>query len=445
MANQEYVLHMAAINGTALPINQASYNPGIEPMLGYGSGAIDPTLGCIGSMKPVCRFRTTAVKTALDICGIGGLALTSTTKLYFGKTVSGGSFASGSVHTSLTVNEGLLVWRSLSGGQGEFAQVEYELFAVHDGTNYPFTVATNAALPSVTALTQGYRVHSVTIGETVYCVSDINIDTGIDVLVAGDASRADPTMAAIKSCAPVVSFSSPAVSTLLGAVGVGGAAITAFTATFAACVSGGVFGASNHITVGMTGGIIIPKSVDATHNEQASISYEAHAAYDGSNAILDVATDASSLPTVSPLAELYTAGPALLSSPSATLSTSSCGVEFGISLEKGSDSGNYQPTRIWIAKREPELRVGHIDIGVLTIYGAAQANAYVSLRKVEEGATRVAAATEEHIQFKAVVGLAYPGEVSGTGQSTASDEVILKCIKSGENDPITVDTTFALS
>lgn len=103
--------------------------------------------------KLMATFNTLHVGAALDLCGFDCLRISATggTKtgltLYAKKQQQGGSRASGSVHNSFNIKQGILVPRRLVCDHQGNARIDYDALATYDGSNNPVVLGTSVALP----------------------------------------------------------------------------------------------------------------------------------------------------------------------------------------------------------------------------------------------------------------------------------------------------------
>lgn len=282
----------AVANGTTGTIKQIidqRVDPRIQRLVESGDSDVEPTFVATVRQEPRVRFTTTDIKGALDLCGISGLAIPSggggdqLLDLWFAKRTVGDAFASGSVHTRVRVNAGLLVPRPMNVSIGQRASIEYELIAISaDGDAAPFVIEKNQALPSLTTGVTGawtvgpWYLNGVLIDDegtpTNSPVTGFGFDPGITVNTPG--GKVYPTIAYIASRNPTLSMTTLDVDQVASATIpiVGEARSSATRGFLRALVAGGAIAADNvasHIMFDVTGGQIAVDSLSAVHQGEA--------------------------------------------------------------------------------------------------------------------------------------------------------------------------------
>jgi len=119
--------------------------------------------------KLMASFHTLHISKALTLCGFSPLRITATggsktgLTLYAKKQVNGGGRASGSVHNSFNIKQGLLVPRRLVCDHQGHARIDYEALATYDGSNNPVVLAGSVALPTNPATPERFTLGPITL------------------------------------------------------------------------------------------------------------------------------------------------------------------------------------------------------------------------------------------------------------------------------------------
>ena len=184
MATKAFTISAVQVGATVIhQIQDSELDPGIEALLMSGDGAVYNAFSADAQIAPVCRFTSTALKTALDACGVAGLKIDGDTNflLYFQQYADGGTREGVSKHVKLTVVNGFLAPVSVT-ADNRSASITYQVFAIFDGTNDPVQKAINQSLPEVDEVDEGYVVGPVYVnGAAVGSIVDTNIDFGLNV------------------------------------------------------------------------------------------------------------------------------------------------------------------------------------------------------------------------------------------------------------------------
>lgn len=171
-----------SLNGTLIPFSTVMLDPEVQPIAESTGLSIAPQYIAAGMAGGKVSFSTPALATLLTALS-SGLALkvsASECKIHFG-LMDGPALASGSVHRTVTVGEGLIYLTNISAQQDQFASADVEIQAIMDGSNAPWITAGSAALPSATTLAEGYTLGPVVIGGTRYDTTSIRFATNFDI------------------------------------------------------------------------------------------------------------------------------------------------------------------------------------------------------------------------------------------------------------------------
>jgi len=115
--------------------------------------------------------------------------------------------ATGSSHRSFTVARGYIVPRRLSVDHQGDASLDYDIFAIYDGTNNPVVIAESQSLPSLSGDDKRFAMGSIQLGGTTFdgCRS-WELDFGASVRVEGADSDIWPTFVSVEGWTPSLTF-----------------------------------------------------------------------------------------------------------------------------------------------------------------------------------------------------------------------------------------------
>jgi len=317
------------------------------------------------------------------------------------------------------------------------------------------------------ALTKSYTDYAVALhtktaqsGAAVY-VDGIQPSPGLNSqlqteVVAGDGSVYN-TFGALNSGAPAATFETVDLKAFLDQCGTTGMLIDADETHPGAVIyfpkrviGGALASGASHWTATIANGILVPRTLEMSHQQSATISAEALAIKSGSTAPVTF-DEAVSLPeSVYPsVGDIWTLGNVDLNGTQLQ-GVTSVSIDFGIELITQAGDSDIYPTFVGLQKIQPRITIqsAHIDItSVVTEdglgYNASEVILYARHRT--EGGTVVADVTETHVAFSL-------GKVRVDWESVGSDpkEISLSLqpyYTAGESPvtPITVDTTAAIS
>lgn len=243
-------------------------------------------------------------------------------------------------------------------------------------------------------------------------------------LERGDSS-VSPSFGSLVSGAPVGSGETSDLKAFLDECGVTGMLVDAdvthpgVVMSFRKYDQGGTrvaVGTAEHFTTTVENGILIPKTLSASHQGPATLSYELVAFESGGTAPITW-DEAATLDSVNPTVDLiHTVGKVDLSGTQLS-GVRSISVDFGLSVTaEGGDSDVY-PTITYIVVASPKIQIvaDHIDFtSTLTEDGLYDATgSVIYFRKRDEGGTFVADGTAEHIKLTLGKCRWNPGELSG--------------------------------
>jgi hypothetical protein len=244
-------------------------------------------------------FSTKAIATALGVCGVVGVDLSSSALVLFAqKWAAGSTRASGLVHRSFTYQHGILAPRTLSCDFRGDAVINYEALVGYDGVNDPVVLSDTEAVPEVTD-TERFSLGPVKLGNiTLDQVTNISIDFGLDLVGEGTDADYWDTYVSIREIKPTLRFTGNAAAAwfaaagipLLGKVGTHANSVfflrkRAAGATFVAD------GTAEHLKFTAAGLARIEEGFQAAGNETGTVTVVMDLSYDGTNAPLTFTAD----------------------------------------------------------------------------------------------------------------------------------------------------------
>jgi len=286
-------------------------------------------------------------------------------------------------------------------------------------------------------------------------VSDFAVNPAANrMLVAADGA-VDPTFVALAGGEPRLAFSSSAIATVLGTIGIAGLAITAdadeagLEAWFQQYDEGATRTAgATHQKLTIKEGLLLPRTITAAGGlspPPAVMSLEAIATYDGTNLpIVVAAADAALLgtPTVD---EIFVAGPVMINGVQLE-GVQNITINFGIvELVLGAD-GSVWPTFAAVQGRAPSITIETLDALALRTFGLAGAaqgatDSIVYLRKVTQNVTREADDASNHISFTIDEGMISVDSSSGShGGGPVTSSVTITPTSDGTNAILAIST-----
>lgn len=281
-------------------VQDQNLDPAIQEILSAGSGQVDPTHVAVMSQNPRIAFSTTALATMLaEVTSgffINGIKIDSDgthdgAELWFQKLAKGGTRTAGANHIKMTVNEGLLLPRSISAMQGQVASLAMDLLAGYDGTNDPIVIAAAQALEGTPAVGELFTLGPVSInGVDLDGVQGVRLDTGLQEVALGGSGQVWPTFLGIMSRQPLITITTLDVS-VLSTYGLSGTAQSATDSKIylRKIAEGGARVAdatAQHLSFTIDEGHIRVRSIGGGHGAPQAAQLEIRPTYDGDNAIL---------------------------------------------------------------------------------------------------------------------------------------------------------------
>jgi hypothetical protein len=275
-------------------VEQMSIQLGSQQRADPTSGDPYPSHVALVAQKPMARFSTKHLKTALDATGLFGIKIASATnpglELFAQKYTEGSTPASGANHRKYTIREGILLPRSLSCSHQGDATLQYEALATWDGTNNPVVIADSSSLPTGLTDAQRFTLEDVVIGGiAIPQVTQLDLDFGLTAQTEGSNSDIWDTHCTVRQTRPSITLRGIDIEWFKSAV----VPILGLAATHANTSIklrkrevGGSFvadGTAEHIVITACGMAAIDTAFDARTNENAETSTLLPCRYDGTN------------------------------------------------------------------------------------------------------------------------------------------------------------------
>lgn len=278
-----------------------------------------------------------------------------------------------------------------------------------------------------------------------------DIDPALTELIESGDGAVDDLYAAVGRSEALVTFETTAIAAALAAAGIDGYAITdEIQLHFRKNAEDGTRATgSNHLMVGIASGMIIPTRFTAQGDQASRITMQIvprDSAGGGTNPITVTASQPlTGSPTVD---ELFVVGPGTFNG-TALNNVQSLDIDFGINVHRGFKDGHAYPTHNHILSRRPSITVGTNDAAVMVSPGlsgtAISSTTEFYLRKVAEGAVRVADATAEHIKFVIAQGRLHAMQNRGQQGQVADFQLKATPTYDGSNDVVAINTATAIT
>lgn len=259
----------------------------------------------------------------------------------------------------------------------------------------------------------------------------VSHSNGINPLVGRNSGGAAPAFVGVMSAEPTATVTTMDVAGFVGIFGVAGASVSSGTVTlpFRKRSAGSTYaGTSSHFTVTGANAFGYPTSYTASQDQAATATAEIKfLSSTGLAAPLSSATGA----TLASLAYNvnYTLGPAGIDGTQVPEITSIT-VNPGLSVEVKMFNGSPYPESCVIVTTDPTIELTFADFDEIDTHGPMfssndgnDVTAY--FRKMADGSTRVADATEEHIKFTLSDGLITIPDFSASDTADGSGTILI--------------------
>jgi len=254
----------------------------------------------------------------------------------------------------------------------------------------------------------------------------------------------------------LITFETTKVSNALGTVGVNGIVIDSDVSNdgaecwFKQIDEGGTRKTgSTHVKLTINEGILFPTTLSANHNQPATLGYNLNITYDGTNDPIVMAASQATEGTAT-AGTYHTAGPVSINGTTVE-AIQSITVDFGYQAVPLGGDGEVWNTFIYAQRIAPTVRFRSFDVdafrSLLTLDGVAQSStdSIIYLRKYDDGGTRVANGTGEHISLTIDEGMAYANVVEGDDGAPLALDVTLRPTYDGTAAIIVVATNATIA
>jgi hypothetical protein len=301
------------------------------------------------------------------------------------------------------------------------------------------------------SVTKAYTLYAADIdGSLIDQISSFGINSGLEQFIQYADGAVDPTYTAVKSLVPRLTFSTNAIASAMAIASMDGAAISSAANFFLQQIKqGGTrWTGSKHIKLAVTSGMVFPRSINAGHDAPAEMQYEVLALTDSSNDAVVITADQAL--TGTPAAdELFVAGPVYING-SQVPGVQSINIDFGINEILLGGDGDLNPSFSAIGTRTPKITIETFHADVLATYGldgVAQGatDSKIYLRKVQQGGSRVADGTAEHILFTVAAGHIGIGDSSMNSGDPQTVSLEITPSYDGTNDILAFSSASAIS
>jgi len=282
---------------------------GIENDLGNVAtdGEVYSRFISLRGQKLMAQFNSMHIAASLTTCGFGCLRISATggTKtgltLYAKKQQQGGSRASGSVHNSFNIKQGILCPRRLTCDHQGDARIEYDALATYDGTNNPVVLGANVALPTNPATPERFTLGPISLDlngtpTTFSGKRGFELDFGHTVESVGADSDIWDTFARIVETQPALILRGIDISWF----GSSAIPLTGVQIDYADTIvvlqkraHGGTFvdgATAEHIGIKLAGMGVIENAFDAQGNATGEVNLRIPCHFDGTNAPIVIDT-----------------------------------------------------------------------------------------------------------------------------------------------------------
>jgi hypothetical protein len=291
--SKAYTLYCATVGANFLDqMENQDYDAGIEEMLIQANGQVYNQFAAIGLQQPKLSFTTSNLFAALAQGLLGyeiGSTLTNTTAAFYWRQFQAqGGFLAGSVQMKMAMTLGSIFPRKLSARTGERATLDMEVFPIFDGTNSPFVITNNVALPSGSpAVGHVHTAGPVIInGTTFHGVQSLDVDFGIKEQLLKSDGDAFNSFIGTPTVAPSIAIETNDMSALAA---LGSATnISSSTELFLVAIQPGgtryPYATADHISMSVTAGMIYVSNGSAKNGEVGTVKIKIVPIFDDTNA-----------------------------------------------------------------------------------------------------------------------------------------------------------------
>lgn len=275
MVNQLSVLHGIVNDDTFISqITSSAINTGANIVKRFAAGHEHPLAVYNLNQALSATFSTTQLKTILDLTGAGIANLSAEDTILYYKVMENYASRQGNseeVHFSYTAADAVLVPQSITASQdADLAEVSCMLHFPYDGSNEPLVPAGTAAVSGTSSHLQAYGLGPIAVNASaINGVQSVTIDFGITSKVRSSDGDMYPSLVAMESAAPVITFQ--CYRQALQTFGINGTGLTALSVYLRAkTATGNVADATaSHIKFAATAGAIYIDDVSGGNNDDS--------------------------------------------------------------------------------------------------------------------------------------------------------------------------------
>lgn len=273
--HERFVSYPAVFNGGGFTLNHVrnvSAPPGIEKMLGYAGGAVDPQVIAEAFRDPKVNITSGDIGTILAaVSPVSGLNCTGSSIIQFQQRSSGGTFAGAGNHGLLTAPLGFLYIEEISAQQDakEGATVRLVFVPLRSGSNMPLVPSAGQSLTGSVAINGLYRLSKVVYeGSVIGGVQSVRFRSGITAPGKRESGNVAADVCSIVRREPMFEVKGTNFSKI-ASVGLGVAAISAgLTCYFEKYgVANG-----NHASITFAGGTYHADGIDQSDENDAEFT-----------------------------------------------------------------------------------------------------------------------------------------------------------------------------
>lgn len=185
------------ING----IDDQNMSRNVQEFLNATDGNITPSMAGIMTEEPMFDFQSFLVNAVLAAIPFTGLALVGSGEFWFREMEDGAALKTTGI--KIAVTRGIAVISRIEAQQGSEAKATVEVhMASLTGTNRPFTVTMDAALPTLTPITEKWTAGPIVLGGTTVDAQGWTLDNGYDISRLAHSGLAYPSWCSIRKHEP---------------------------------------------------------------------------------------------------------------------------------------------------------------------------------------------------------------------------------------------------
>jgi len=298
VATKFYKSHVVQVDGVDIDsIQNLSFGANTDVFKDVLTGEVEPRFVSTNSHNPTITIDTLNIKAILDLAGLNGKEITGGNFTTFLKRLAGGGvILAGSSHLKLTVNEGILIPRTITAAQNGQATASYECAPRFDGTNDPVEFSDGQVLAGAINDNQIWTVGKATVNGIPIQITEINVDFGFDLILEGSDGDPFASFVSINFRQPTVSIKT-ADASLAAQIKAKGQRITSGVIFYLRKMAQGAQRDSDisttHIKFTIAEGSMLFNTLDASGNEISNSEIMVHPVFDGTNSIMEIDTAAA--------------------------------------------------------------------------------------------------------------------------------------------------------